>query len=409
MGDVRKTPKELWLEECQRASTRKYYSRDFDIFLAWVGKTDAELVGEWRRARDKKRWAKETGKMLLRYFNWLMNEAPSYDVGFNSVNDPAGEHRRVGMSSNYARRRLAVPRSFFNSQCDQVRFKRGAVPRSDVAMGEHEFTQEELRAMFHYGGVKEKAVLSTAVALGWGADDFLNLEWSAVGPFLEADPFTGFRHKRGKTGAACRVHMTPEAIDSLRAWRKVAKSDIRVFPWTNSNLNYIVKVMARRAGVKPRGKISFHLLRKFLLRQLSNAELNRWTVKLLMGKRVSSDVQTYLQDNVDALREGYKKAYPRFSLTGRAALNSRGRIAELEGQVKELIVGLKIRDDIIAEMMPKDRAQEILEAVVKKNKLKTPETMFAAERAIALDPAAISETVAEIMAFAVEAAGGGAE
>lgn len=377
--DVKKKPEELWLEEYPKESTRKRYARDFKEFLQWTGKTDLELVGDWKKSRDKKRWAKDMGALLMRYYSWLVTEAPCYDLGYDKKRDPEGEHLHKGISVNSARTRLTAAMAFFSSQCDQVKIRRGAFPRPKMAMGEHEFTQEELRAMFHYGGVKEKAILATAVALGWGADDFLKLKWAEVEPLLDAEPFTGFWRERGKTGAVSRSHLTPEAAESLGAWRRVAKSDAYVFssndrPWTNSALGYTVGQMVKKAGIKPRGRVHFHLFRKFLIRQLSNAGLNRDHIRIIVGKRVSPDLLTYLQQNVDHLRAEYESAYPRFSLAGHAN-NARGRVGELEERVRFMGAQLKIQQSVIGQLMatmPEEEKRGVIERVIEELGLKKP-------------------------------------
>ena len=376
---AKKDPRELWLEEYPKESTRKRYARDFAEFLQWTGKTDLELVNDWKKARDKKRWAKDMGALLMRYYSWLVTEAPCYDLGYDKKRDPEGKHLHKGISVNSARTRLTAAMAFFTSQCDQVKIRRGAFPRPKMALGEHEFTQEELRALFHYGDVKEKAILSTAVALGWGADDFLKLKWDEVGPLLDAEPFTGFWHERGKTGAVSRSHLTPEAAESLRAWRKVAKSDAYVFasndkPWTNSALGYTVGQMVRKAGIKPRGRVHFHLFRKFLIRQLSNAGLNRDHIKFMVGKQVPADLLTYFQQNVDALKAEYESAYPRFSLSGYAN-NTRGKLGELEVQVKTLTAQLKIQQNVIEQLMAamsEEEKRKIIERVIERLGLRKP-------------------------------------
>jgi len=378
--NVKKSLTELWLEEYPKRSTRARYIKDFADFLKWVGKTDTELVEEWRSADDKRKWAKETGSLLMKFCNWLITEAPCYDKGYDERRDPEGKHTHKGMAINTARAKVTSIMSFFRSQCDEVKIRRGAFPRPRIAVGEHEFTQEELRTVFHYSDVKEKAILATAVALGWSADDFLKLKWSEIEPFLNVEPFTGFWRERGKTGAMSRSHLTPEAIDSLRAWRKIAKSDVYVFansnrkPWTNTALNYTVSQIVRKAGIMPRGKVHFHLFRKFLIRQLSNAGINRDHIRLMVGKQVSPDLLTYLQQNVDHLKAEYESAYARFSLAGYAN-NTRNKLGKLEERVKFMTAQLKIQQSVIEQLMatmPEDEKRRVIEKVMEQLGLRKP-------------------------------------
>lgn len=372
MSDIQRTPREMWLAEYSSEGTRETYARHFKDFLIWAKTTDVELVEEWEKADDKKRWAKDMGATLIRYLAYLKTEALCYDKGYSKVNDPEMKHAHKGMSVNTARNKLIGVMAFFASQCDRVKIKKGAFPRSTIAIGEHEFAQNELKAMFHYGNIREKAVLSTAVSLGWGSGDFLKLKWSDIEAFLVEEPFTGFWHIRKKAGAMARCHLTPEAIISLRKWREERPANTYVFangddkPWTNSALNYTVDHMVKKARLEITRGVRFHLFRKFLLRQLSNAGIQRWHVKLMTGKQVPPDILTYLQDNTDQLREEYEGAYPRFSLTEYTNSTAREKLKDLEAEIADLKEALKKREieasarrSAMDEMMKKLREHDI--------------------------------------------------
>jgi hypothetical protein len=66
-------------------------------------------------------------------------------------------------------------KAFLGSQCDRVRIKRGRIANTKPAMGDHEFTREELTKMFHYADVKGKALLSLGISLGWGIGDIFHI------------------------------------------------------------------------------------------------------------------------------------------------------------------------------------------------------------------------------------------
>jgi len=323
-----KTPMQSWLDEYSKQSTKTRYERDFKLFTEWAKTTDVKLVDEYNAAKDKRRWAKTKGAVVLKYYNWLL------------------EH---GYNSNTARAMLSGIRAFLKSQCDAVKIRRGAIAKAKIAIGEHELSQIELRKMFHYAGVREKAILSVGVCLGWASDDFLNLTREKIEPFLEKEPFVGFWYERRKTGAITRAHLTPEAIDSLKAWLVVAPKSAYVWATnsgsrhlSNDQLNQVLKDMAKDSGVKLTGNLRFHGLRKFLMSQLGNAGLNQTHVKILVGKTVSADILTYMQGLTDTLREEYIKAYERFSLIGYQN-NAKDRISELEQVVdaqRKLLIAL---------------------------------------------------------------------
>ena len=318
-GDELKTPKELWLEGYLKTSTKQRYEYDFNAFCEWAKTSDVELVDEYNDAENKKQWAKRKGADIVKFYNWL---------------------RKEGKSVNYSRSKTSAIRAFLKSQCEQVQIRRGAIPKPEIAFGEHEFTQKELRKMYHFGDVKEKAILSTAIALGWGVGDFVKMKREDIKPFLAVEPFTGFWHRRGKTGIRARCHLTPESIDNLNAL--LAVSPESVYVWCNGNgekhvtdetLNNALKEMVRKADIEPRGKIRFHALRKFLMSQLANAGITQWHIKLMCGKSIPATDATYLIGIEEQTKKEYVEAYERFSLVGYQNQN-RDRISELEGIVK---------------------------------------------------------------------------
>jgi len=320
IGDELKTPKELWFEEYLKESTKQRYEYDFNDFCEWAKTSDVELVKEYESAENKKRWAKRKGADIVKFYNWLRTE---------------------GKSVNYSRSKTSAIRAFLKSQCEAVQIKRGAIPKPEIAFGEHEFTQKELRKMFHFGDVKEKAILSTAVALGWGVGDFVKMRREDIKPFLSVDAFTGFWHRRGKTGVRARCHLTPESIDSLTAM--LAQSVEGVYVWSNGNgkkhvtdetLNNALKEMARKAGIEPRGKIRFHALRKFLMSQLANAGITQWHIKLMVGKAIPATDATYLTGIEEQTKREYIEAYENFSLVGYQNAN-KDRIGELNEIIKQ--------------------------------------------------------------------------
>jgi len=150
-----------------------------------------------------------------------------------------------------------------------------------------------------------------------------------------------FWYERGKTGAPSRSHLTHEAIEALRDWLRVASKGRYVFSGRNGNplkvgsLNKWLKSLARRAKIEKRGKIRFHLLRKFTLSQLSASGMNQWEAKLCTGKMIPSDILTYLKDQTENLRKKFMLAESRLTLTG--LTNSHyGKIGEISTKMKEL-------------------------------------------------------------------------
>lgn len=121
---------------------------------------------------------------------------------------------------NTCRATTIAIRAFLASQCDKVRLKRGKIGNSKPAIHDHEFRLDELRQMLFYADARGKVILSVGTALGWGDGDFLKLRWSVIEPFLR-EPFVGFYCTCHKTDVIIRGHLTPEACESLRNWRRL--------------------------------------------------------------------------------------------------------------------------------------------------------------------------------------------
>jgi len=333
-----------WLAEFGKESTKRHYLAAWEDFEKWSGKTAQEFYREYKASADKDEWAREIGKLILKYYNWLLSK---------------------GYKINTARLRTIAPRSFFASQCTRPRIKKGAIPKAQIALGEHEFTIDELRHMYRIADVRERAILTTAITLGWSADDFVHLKRETIEPYLNEDlePPIAFWYQRGKTGALTRVHLTHEAIESLRNWLQIAPTSPYVFPNSSLNkpmrietLNDIVKKLFERTKRKPRGKIRFHLFRKFLMSQLANSRINEWHIKLMIGKQIPSDILTYLKDQTDMLRQEFQNAEPLFSLSGFTNQNHT-RLEALQTEVAELRGALKVIARYVAKelgVVPKE-------------------------------------------------------
>jgi len=312
---MNKTPKEEWLAEYPKELTRFHYNRNFELFCAWAKTSDVELVKEYEASKNKKRWRKETGATIVRYYSYLLSEK--------------------GYASNTARSMLSGIRAFLSSQCETPKIRRGAIAKPKIALGEHEFTAVELRKMFFYADTREKAILSTAIALGWGAQDFIALRREFIEPYLEKEAFVGFWYERKKTGATVRGHLTPESIESLTQWLAISGKSEWVWASngdkhiTDDTLNNIFKEIVRKANIKTTGKVRFHATRKFLLSQLLNAGVAQAHAKLMVGKMVPPDLLAYLTKVTEQLREEYIEAYPRFALVGYTTKNH-DRVEQLE-------------------------------------------------------------------------------
>jgi len=329
-------PKEKWLKEYSRNGTIKNHSTNFDEFCQWANTNDVELVKEYKSS-DPREFSKKWGKKIVQFYNHLIE---------------------IGKKRNTARTKTIGARAFFKSQCLEVKIKRGAIGKAQIAMGEHEFTLEELQRMYKIGNIRDKATLTTAISLGWGAQDFVHIEWSFIEPYLaeNLEAPVAFWHERKKTGAPSRSHLTHECIDALRTWRTVAPQTAYVFsgengkPLSGDALNDWLRSLTKRTQIQTRGKVRFHLVRKFLMSQLSASGMNQWETKLCVGKTVPSDILTYLKDQAQNLREKFMNAESRFALSGLTNSNH-SKLETMDKEIKEQREALETLAKVLAPML----------------------------------------------------------
>jgi hypothetical protein len=124
----------------------------------------------------------------------------------------------------------------------------------------------------------------------------------------------------------------------------------------------------KRAKIKTRGKIRFHLMRKFLFSQLSSSGMNAFESKLCIGKTIPADVLTYLKGQEEILREKFIKAEQRFTLTG--VTNSH------YGNLSEITEKMKTLETIITDQEKERRKQDIKIDVLTGSLTKLEETII---------------------------------
>lgn len=311
----------------------KYKDR-MNNFLEFMNLTDKEFVGTYRRAKDRIEWAKEIGKKVIAFYN---------------------DRVQKGYATNSVRAEVSTIRAFCRDNCTTLILARKKIAKAKASVGEHEFSREELAKMFYVADVRDKAILSTAISLGFSVEDFSELPRNLIESLVQKATeqkidFIGFNYERKKTGVHSRSHLTPDARSSLLSWfeyldkertsKGLGKSEW-VFPNGNGNhldektFNRVVKDLVQKANITVTGKIRFHLLRKFLMSSLSDALKSEFLVKRAVGKEIPVSDSTYLQSLDRQLDEKFHEVYDYIKLSGYANKNGL-RIEELEQRVQKL-------------------------------------------------------------------------
>jgi hypothetical protein len=337
---------EQWIKTSYpSASTQdkwNYHNR-MNMFLEYLGLTDSEFIEGYKRAKDRLEWSKQIGLKLVAFYKWRTSK------------DPKRTEHPEPYATNTVRAEVSSVRAFCRDNCTTLILPRRKIAKAKSAKGEHEFTQIELSKMFYVADVRGKAVLSTAISLGFSVEDFSELKREFIESLVnksltEKIDFIGFEYERGKTGVESRSHLTPESVNSLKAWfeyidkaraeKGLEKSE---WVWANGNsghlneqtLNDIIKDLIKKANITTTGKIRFHLLRKFLMNALHDSGFDSWETKRALGKEIPTSDDTYLRGLSRTVSEKFPKAYDYIRLSGYANKNHL-RIEELETKIQQM-------------------------------------------------------------------------
>jgi len=300
------TPKEQWLSEYKKESTAYINKGIFEQYLAFLGKSDIDLVTEHKQTKDRETWNKQTRNRLLQFQAWLLKPIHTIKGKPNQAYE-----------QNTARTRVQIIRAFYNSQCEQIRGLKGKIVKQTIAKGEHIFSLEDLKAIREIGDYRDKAMISSATSLGWETSAFLDLERDFVKRLVERaksqkSDFIMFETTRAKSGEIRLGILNPIALYDLEKYLEATESEAteRLFPITPQALIKWLGSMTEKANIKTIGTIKFHLIRKFLMSALSSAGLNEFQIDLILGKAIEPSKLTYLQTLKNEAFEKYKKAYP---------------------------------------------------------------------------------------------------
>jgi len=131
-----------------------------------------------------------------------------------------------GFAINYARCIPLGILAFYSQNCEKIPEVTKEFDPVQIPENEFVFTQEVLRKAYYYGDTWQKAMLSTAVSLGYASQDFLELECQKIKNLVKEAKdkhldIIGFIGKtRQKTSVQPRSFLTTEAIDSLDEYLK---------------------------------------------------------------------------------------------------------------------------------------------------------------------------------------------
>ena len=307
-NDEDNKPLHDWLSEFTKKpdTIRLYYGR-FKVYLEWIKKTPKQLVIEF----DKK----QVKSLLLQFQGYLVQK----------------------YKNNTARSILTTAMSFYASQCEPITMKRKLI-QIEGATGQHIFSTEDLRKMWHVANTRNKAILAVGCSLGWDVSLILAMDRNFFENLVkrarsEKQDFIAFDWTRPKTQSSIYGILNPCAIDSLERYLEKTKDIKSERLWhdltTEDAINDVLKSLVQEAGIVTIGTIRWHLLKKWLMSQLDRAGLSEFENKTIIGKKIPITDSTYLQTLKRNAFEKYQKAYPIF-LSPVAYSNGNGKVTKVQ-------------------------------------------------------------------------------
>lgn len=245
---------------------------------------------------------------------------------------------------------------------------------------------EELRRCFNVSPPVGKVVLSLGLDLAWRIVDFVNLKKSDI-PDLNQQAPIPIQRITQKENVVSATFISTETCELLKAYLPtLPKDNDYLFPskitkdghMKDESINKILKVMLRKAKIEiPKGKrFTFHSLRKRFLSTCATLNIDSEYAKLMVGKSIGSDIETYLEDA--NFREAFKKVREEtLSLSNgtiKQTMESKDtRITELEKELQETKGLLRAMTELFGkEILEKARQQYNVEVAKQSGEPLTP-------------------------------------
>jgi len=345
-----------WLESIGSANYQRNCQNSFLTFLEFLrGQGWKEPTGDMILERHKQNRKSEDSKtkyeiddLIPKFTQWLIEAK--------------------GMKHNSAINTATPLRGFFNFHREPLKVQRSTYTTyKETKKKYHVFTQEELQRMVKLATVEEKAIILLGKDLGIRVGDFIELKRSLI---LEA-----YKDQKGefpiefeietqKEGVVSVGHASQETWEALNDyWSNIPQSEY-VFPSNGSHIsedtaNYAIKSSWNRAYPDRKDvSVRFHELRSYKMTALSDVGVNEWHVKKMVGKKLGSDISTYLMGT--NLKEDFKKAESKLKLTGVYTARNHELIENLESSIARQqveLTDLRTRLDATTEQVRKQNNQ----------------------------------------------------
>jgi integrase len=344
-----------------KESTKASNASGLKKFCIWVKNTPEQLIEDYKEARtfnNLDEWERKKANQIAEFYQHIRKK-PNHNTG-------------KPYSSNYCNTVGSAVLAFYHQNCKAIEGVMDTFVPTTLPTDEYRFTQDDLRKMYHFGDIQEKAMISLAVCYGQGAKDFLRVEahklrgviYEAKRKNLDFAKWVGA--PRSKTGITPISFLTPEAIESVDAYLKLLekqKGDLPKYIWCNSKpnkpisgegLNKRLRRLVEKANIDTENKrVRFHCIRKFTFSRLRR--IDKDMAKIICAKSVSASDMTY-EELEEQAEKVFQLAYRNIALNGTLMRSQKQdqeeRIKKLENAIVDLSKKCQ-NSDTISETLTK--------------------------------------------------------
>ena len=269
------------------SNDRNNKKKIFMAFCEWLGKTPEEIL-ELRR-KDRTRTFE---KLCIKYHHFLTEEK--------------------GLDPNTSVNKLGTIRSFFQFYDLPLIFKRNEIPAMIMKPHSFSLTVEHVRRMWQFANVWQKAMMITMLETGLRIGDILDLKRSDIENILQMD-FPEMEIQTGKENVLAHIFLSNEAKEVLKLYLSTLKpTQTKLFKKSSDSVGKALKQLLEKAFPELTVNVTPHDFRRLFISTASNAGVQEWHIKFLVGKTVPPDILTYLR-NLD-LKADFAKIKAKLSI-----------------------------------------------------------------------------------------------
>lgn len=268
-----------WLEGIPSKHTRKSYKNGIRKFEEYYGKGIETLIG-----------SEKAGKVIEKFYVWL---------------------KEKGYSQNTCRNIVNAPIQFLKFHGTEVKYRRSlGMYKTVPTTRDHRINIGEVQSMAKVADLREQVLLEVFL-LGLRVGDISRLKWKTFDVNGKTPIPIMILTEKEEVVARTFISTTfKELLDKYL--ETIDKSNPYLFQTTrrskhlsSKRINAIFKELGERAGIKTHGLFRWHIGRKLFLRTCAELGVNQWNAKMMCGKSVSADIETYI--NGVQLKQDFEK------------------------------------------------------------------------------------------------------